>query len=177
VRHLALLLGAMLVTGCVSAPTIDVNATSERQPARSTAELEPCNPVNITTVIAQRLRVGVSEPFEAPTLFNAGPLGIQGYQADVMYAIASAFDMRPNEVVWVQTTTDANPIEVEVDFLLSPVGSRPDLAYSPPYGPDAAALAFAPGNPFLDCVTEVINGLKEADTFEQIEQKWLTTGE
>jgi ABC-type amino acid transport substrate-binding protein len=168
-------MGALLLTGCVAAPTIDFDATSERQPTRSTAELEPCSPINITTVIAKRMRVGVTDAYEEPYLFDAGPLGIQGYQADVIYAVAGEFGLRPNEVVWIDTPPDANPIEAEVDFLLSRYASRSDLAYSPIYGPDSAAFAFAPGNPFLDCVSGAVDRLIETETFAQIEQNWLIT--
>lgn len=170
-----LLLGVLLISGCVAAPVVDLNATSERRPASVAAELDPCNPVNITTVIAKRLRVGVTEPFAEPYLFNAGPLGVQGYQADVVYAIAATFALRPNEVVWLDVPPDADPVEAEVDFLLSRVGSRADLQYSPVYGPDSLALAFAPANPFAACVAVAIEELAGADELRQIEQNWLTT--
>jgi len=175
VRLPTLLVTVWLITGCVAPPVVDLNAGGERRPSSIAADLDPCNPVNITTVIAKRLRVGVTEPFTEPFLFNAGPLGVQGYQADVVYAIAGKFALRPNEVAWIDVPADANPIEVEVDFLLSQSGSRPDLEYSPVYGPDSVALAFAPTNPFAACVAAAIRELDEAGEFRQIEQTWLTT--
>jgi hypothetical protein len=176
VRLPALILGALLITGCVAPPTVDLTATNDRVPTGLDAELDPCSEINITTVIAKRLRVGVIEPFQEPYLFNAGPLGVQGYQADVIYAIAGEFGLRPNAVVWLEVPPEANPIDVEADFLLTRAGERPDLASSPVYGPDASILAFAPGNPFLGCVTAAVEELSAAGRFAEIERDWLPTG-
>lgn len=174
-RIAALACGVVLLAGCVAPPAVDTSPASDRRPAAMSAELDPCSPINITTVIAKRLRVGVTEPFATPYLFDAGPLGIQGYQADVMYALAGEFGLRPNEVVWIEVSPDANPVDAEVDFLLSQVGRRSDLDISPSYGPDAYALAFTPGNPFFACVSEALSELQESERLRFIEESWLPT--
>jgi ABC-type amino acid transport substrate-binding protein len=175
VRILALAAGALLVAGCVAAPEIDLNAIPDRRPAVPQPELDPCSSINITTVIAKQLRVGVTEPFGEPNIFDAGPLGIQGYQVDVVNALAEQFDIRPNAVVWIPVDPAANPIEAEVDFLLSRTDERPDLAYAPAYNAAGMAFAFAPGNPFLECVTVAMTELSASGRLGDIQDIWVGT--
>jgi len=177
VRRIAVLAGCLLLSACATPSAIDLSSGQSARSSSVTVDVSPCSRTYQTTVLADRLTVGVSAPLVEPYFIDGDPSSGEGFEAGLVYAIAAELGLPNTGVTWQTVPPEITPLDAEVDFVIDREvpGLREGISYSAPYvqQPQAAALAFAPGNPLIDCVNDALAALTERGELSQLTAQWL----
>ncbi len=176
-RRIAVLAGCLLLSACATPSAIDLSSGQSARSSSVTVNVNPCSRTYQTTVLADRLTVGVSAPLVEPYFIDGDPSSGEGFEAGLVYAIAAELGLPNTGVTWQTVPPEITPLNAEVDFIIDREvpGQREGISYSAPYvqQPQAAALAFAPGNPLIDCVNDALAALTERGELSQLTAQWL----
>lgn len=163
VRVVGLVFGCMFLAACATPSASDLSSDQRARSLTVTVEASACSRTYQTTVLADRLTVGVSAPVIEPYFIDEDPTSGEGLEASLVYGIAAELGLPNTGVTWQIVAPDATPRDSEVDFIIDrrAGGERPGITYSAPYvqDPEPYALAFAAGNPLIDCVDAALAAL------------------
>jgi len=177
VKIAATLAGCVLLVGCATPSGVDLSSGLSGRSQTAAPDLNACSRTFQTTVYADRLTVGVSAPLVAPYFIDQDPTSGEGFEAGVVYGVATELGLPDTAVEWQTLSKDVSPLEAEVDFIIDrrAPAEMPGIVYSAPYRqtPDPIAFAFAADNPLVDCVNAALSAMAAGGELDRLTTEWL----